>query len=451
MLDQITIKKVFAREILDSRAFPTVEAVVILSNGIAGRAAVPSGASTGRFEACELRDGGSRYMGKGVQKAVSHVNQQINRCLKGKSIHDLKAIDQMMLELDGTDNKSNLGANAVLSVSLAAAKAAAQSENLPLYRFLATDSAFHMPVPMMNILNGGKHAANTVDFQEFMIMPKNADSFKTGLRWCCEVYHSLQGILKSDHHNTGVGDEGGFAPDLKDAFEVFDYLTAAVEKAGYICGKDIVFAMDAAASELYQPDSGVYYFPGETQLLQEKNQIRRVEPERQTSNCMMPDCEALSVQRTSQEMIAYFEKLCDRYPLYSIEDGLDEEDWKGWKEFTEKIGRKTMLVGDDLFVTNRKRLEKGAAEKAANAILIKPNQIGTLSETMDTIDYARKNGYKTVMSHRSGETEDTTIADLAVALQTEYIKTGAPCRGERTAKYNRLLRIEEKICDVRRK
>lgn len=444
MLDQITIKKVFAREILDSRAYPTVEAVVILSNGIAGRAAVPSGASTGQFEACELRDGDTRYMGKGVQKAVSHVNEQINHCLKGKSIHNLKALDQLMLELDGTDNKSVLGANAILSVSLAVAKAAAQNENVPLYRFLATGTKLKMPVPMMNILNGGKHAANAVDFQEFMIMPQNADTFRTGLQWCCEVYHSLQDILKKDHHTTGVGDEGGFAPNLKDAFEVFDYLTAAVEKAGYVCGKDIVFAMDAASSELYQAEGGIYYFPGETELLREKKQIYHLSNQ-QESNCMTPDCEDLSVLRTSQEMIAYFEKLCDRYPLYSIEDGLDEEDWKGWKEFTGKIGKKTMLVGDDLFVTNRKRLEKGVAEKAANAILIKPNQIGTLSETMETISYAREHGYKTVMSHRSGETEDTTIADLAVALQTEYIKTGAPCRGERTAKYNRLLRIEEKL------
>lgn len=445
MLDQVTIKKVFAREILDSRAYPTVEAVVVLSNGIAGRAAVPSGASTGQFEACELRDGGTRYMGKGVRRAVSHVNDQINRCLKGKSIQNLKAVDQLMLELDGTENKANLGANAILSVSLAAAKAAAQNENLPLYRFLAAEKQFRMPVPMMNILNGGKHAANTVDFQEFMIMPQNAGSFRTGLQWCCEVYHSLQSILKRDGHTVGVGDEGGFAPDLKDAFEVFDYLTAAVEKAGYICGKDIVFAMDAASSELFQPDSGIYYFPGETDLLRNKKQIHHLEDKQRDSNCMTPDCEALSVQRTSREMVEYFEKLCDRYPLYSIEDGLDEEDWKGWKEFTDKIGKKTMLVGDDLFVTNRKRLEKGVSEKAANAILIKPNQIGTLSETMETIDYARKHGYKTVMSHRSGETEDTTIADLAVALQTEYIKTGAPCRGERTAKYNRLLRIEEKL------
>lgn len=445
MLDQVTIKKVFAREILDSRAYPAVEAVVILSNGVAGRAAVPSGASTGKFEACELRDGGTRYMGKGVKKAVSHVNDRIDSCLRGKGIHNLKALDQMMLELDGTENKTNLGANAILSVSLAAAKAAAQNENMPLYRFLSTGNTFRMPVPMMNILNGGKHAANTVDFQEFMIMPQNADSFKTGLQWCCEVYHSLQGILKADHHNVGVGDEGGFAPNLKDAFEVFDYLTAAVEKAGYICGRDIVFAMDAASSELYQPDSGIYYFPGETELLREKKQICHVEPELNSSNCMVPDCEALSVQRTSQEMIEYFEKLCDRYPLRSIEDGLDEEDWRGWKTFTEKNGRRIMLVGDDLFVTNRKRLEKGVSEKAANAVLIKPNQIGTLSETMDTVSYAHSKGYKTVMSHRSGETEDTTIADLAVALQTEYIKTGAPCRGERTAKYNRLLRIEEKL------
>lgn len=445
MLDQVTIKRVFAREILDSRAYPTVESVVILSNGIAGRAAVPSGASTGQFEAYELRDGGTRYLGKGVEKAVSHVNEQINRCLRGKSIHYLKELDQLMLELDGTENKSNLGANAILSVSLAAAKAAAQNENLPLYRFLATERPCKMPVPMMNILNGGKHAANTVDFQEFMIMPLNADSFKTGLQWCCEVYHSLQNILKKDHHTTGVGDEGGFAPNLKDAFEVFDYLTSAVEKAGYVCGKDIVFAMDAASSELYQPDSGVYYFPGETELLRNKKQIYHLENDQRDSNCMTPDCEALSVQRTSQEMIEYFEKLCDRYPLHSIEDGLDEEDWKGWKEFTGKAGKRVMLVGDDLFVTNRKRLEKGVAEQAANAVLIKPNQIGTLSETMETIEYAKQNGYKTVMSHRSGETEDTTIADLAVAFQTEYIKTGAPCRGERTAKYNRLLRIEEKL------
>lgn len=445
MQNHVTIKKVFAREILDSRAYPTVEAVVVLSNGIAGRAAVPSGASTGQFEACELRDGGTRYMGKGVQKAVSNVNERISRLLTGKSIHNLKALDQLMMEEDGTENKSGLGANAILSVSLAAAKAAAQNENVPLYRFLAVEKGLKMPVPMMNILNGGKHAANCVDFQEFMIMPQNADSFHTGLRWCCEVYHSLQNILKKDHHTTGVGDEGGFAPDLKDAFEIFDYLTTAVEKAGYTCGKDIVFAMDAASSELYQPDSGSYYFPGETRLLQQKQQIRNLEPDPAASNCVTSDCESLSVQRTSQEMIRYFEKLCQRYPLKSIEDGLDEEDWKGWKEFTEKLGKQVMLVGDDLFVTNLERLKKGTSVKAANAILIKPNQIGTLSETMAAIDYAKKHHYKTIMSHRSGETEDTTIADLAVALQTEYIKTGAPCRGERTAKYNRLLRIEEKL------
>lgn len=415
MLGNVVIKKVFAREILDSRAYPTVEAVVVLSNGITGRAAVPSGASTGQFEACELRDGGTRYMGKGVQKAVANVNERICPILKGKGIHNLQALDQLMLEEDGTLNKSILGANAILSVSLAAAKAAALNANLPLYRFLATGDSFKIPVPMMNILNGGKHAANSVDFQEFMIMPQNADSFHTGLRWCCEVYHTLHELLKKDGHTTGVGDEGGFAPDLKDAFEVFDYLTAAVERAGYTCGKDIVFAMDAASSELYQLDSGMYHFPGEKE------------------------------KRSSENMISYFETLCRRYPICSIEDGLDEEDWQGWKKFTQVLGKKVMLVGDDLFVTNQSRLEKGVENEAANAILIKPNQIGTLSETIAAVEYAKKHQYKTVMSHRSGETEDTTIADLAVALQTEYIKTGAPCRGERTAKYNRLLRIEEKL------
>ena len=445
MLEHVTIKKIFAREILDSRAFPTVEAVVILSNGVTGRAAVPSGASTGQFEACELRDGGKRYKGKGVEKAVTNVNKQISSLLEGQRISDLKALDQLMLKEDGTENKSALGANAILSVSLAAAKAAAKNANMPLYRFLASEKSQKMPIPMMNILNGGKHAANTVDFQEFMIMPQNADSFRTGLQWCCEVYHTLQDILKKDGHTTGVGDEGGFAPNLKDAFEVFDYLTAAVEKAGYVCGKDIVFAMDAASSELYQPDSGTYYFPGETEIMRQKEQLRNLEADPVISNCKIPDCQPLSVQRSSGEMIAYFEKLCSRYPLRSIEDGLDEEDWKGWQEFTEKAGKNVMLVGDDLFVTNKKRLEKGVSLKAANAILIKPNQIGSLSETMETIAYAKEHGYKTVMSHRSGETEDTTIADLAVALQTEYIKTGAPCRGERTAKYNRLLRIEEKL------
>lgn len=445
MLEHVTIKKIFAREILDSRAFPTVEAVVVLSNGVTGRAAVPSGASTGQFEACELRDGGKRYKGKGVKKAVSNVNHQISSLLEGQRISDLKALDQLMLKEDGTENKSALGANAILSVSLAIAKAAAKNANMPLYRFLASEKFWKMPIPMMNILNGGKHAANTVDFQEFMIMPQNADSFRTGLQWCCEVYHTLQDILKKDGHTTGVGDEGGFAPNLKDAFEVFDYLTAAVEKAGYACGKDIVFAMDAASSELYQPDSGTYYFPGETEIMRQKQQLRNLEADPVISNCKTSDCQPLSVQRSSGEMIAYFEKLCSRYPLRSIEDGLDEEDWKGWQEFTEKAGKNVMLVGDDLFVTNKKRLEKGVDLKAANAILIKPNQIGSLSETMETIAYAKEHGYKTVMSHRSGETEDTTIADLAVALQTEYIKTGAPCRGERTAKYNRLLRIEEKL------
>ncbi len=444
-MSQVTIKKVFAREILDSRAFPTVEAVVVLNNGVVGRAAVPSGASTGQFEACELRDGGSRYCGKGVEKAVEHVNTTIHALLEGKSIHDLKALDQLLLKEDGTENKTRLGANAILSVSLAVAKAAAKNAKLPLYRFLASEGVQKMPIPMMNILNGGKHATNTVDFQEFMIMPQHANSFRTGLQWCCEVYHALKELLKKDGHAVGVGDEGGFAPNLKDAFEVFDYLTRAVEEAGYTCGKDIVFAIDAACSELYQPDSGTYYFPGETEVMRFERQMDHQEPDLVTSNCKTDDCHALSIQRSSSEMLAYFRELCARYPLKSIEDGLDEEDWSGWQELTEKMDRSIMLVGDDLFVTNQKRLEKGVQLKAANAILIKPNQIGSLSESMKTIAYAKEHGYQTIMSHRSGETEDTTIADLAVAFQTEYIKTGAPCRGERTAKYNRLLRIEERI------
>lgn len=427
----LEIVAVKGREIMDSRGNPTVEAEVIVKNHATkrlatGRAAVPSGASTGQYEAVELRDQEKRYGGAGVKKAVSHINEKIAKDLIGKNALDQPEIDARLMELDGTENKKRLGANAILGVSLAVAKAAAEALHLPLYRYLGGAHAHELPVPMMNILNGGKHAKNTVDFQEFMIMPAGAKSFAQALQMGAEVYHALKKILSEAGKSTAVGDEGGFAPDLKDAFEVFEYLSKAVKAAGYECGKDIVFAMDAASSELYDEKQKLYVFEGEGELAGG----------------------GAPVTRTAEEMIRLYEELCGRYPLVSIEDGLDEEDWEGFKKLTERLGNKTQLVGDDLFVTNTARLKKGIAGGCANSILIKLNQIGTLTETMEAIQTAQQAGYTAVVSHRSGETEDVTIADLAVALNCGQIKTGAPCRTDRVAKYNQLLRIEEELGDA---
>lgn len=417
---------VHAREILDSRGNPTVEAEVTVLNHdnhqeYKGLAAVPSGASTGQFEAVELRDGETRYFGLGVRHAVKNVNEKIASALLGRNALEQIAIDRTLLELDGTDNKGNLGANAMLSVSMACAKAAANGLNIPLYRYLGGMGPKLLPVPMMNILNGGKHAANTVDFQEFMIMPVQAETFADGLRICAEIYHNLKKLLQEKGLSTGVGDEGGFAPDLPDAESVLTFLVEAIEASGYTPGQDIKIAMDAASSELYNEKTGMYHFPGESSL---KGQ---------------------EIVRSTQDMIDYFAGLVEKFPIISIEDGLDEEDWDGWKALTDRLGDSVQLVGDDLFVTNTKRLDAGIKLKTANAILVKVNQIGTLTEAFEAVEMAHKNGYKAVISHRSGETEDTTIADLAVAWNTGQIKTGAPCRSDRVAKYNRLLRIEEEL------
>ena len=438
---KIIIQNVIGREVLDSRGNPTVEAEVYLSDGSVGRGISPSGASTGEFEALELRDTDEkRYFGKGVKKAVENINTTIRETICGMDATDIYGVDLAMRKADNTMDKSSLGANAILAVSIAVTRAAAKSCNMPLYRFLGGVNANKMPVPMMNILNGGAHAKNTVDFQEFMIMPVSACCFSEALRMGAEIYHTLKNILNKDGKSTGVGDEGGFAPDLKDAFMVFDYLTRAVNEAGYECGKDIVFAMDAAASELYESNSGMYYFPGESQVLQKEKFI--------DSEVEIPDTESTRVLRTTDDMIALYEELCNRYPIYSIEDGLNEEDWEGWKKLTQRLGHRVQLVGDDLFVTNSERLRKGINEGCANSILIKLNQIGTVSETLETVKLAHKSGYTAVISHRSGETEDTTIADLAVALNSGQIKTGAPCRTDRVAKYNRLLRIEENLGEI---
>lgn len=426
MMNYFEIVKVHAREILDSRGNPTVEADVTVRNPIDGRlyqgsAAVPSGASTGRFEAVELRDGETRYFGLGVQHAVKNVNEKIASVLVGQNALEQIVIDRILIETDGTENKENLGANATLAVSLATAKAAAAALNLSLYRYLGGISPRLLPVPMMNILNGGKHAANTVDFQEFMIMPVQAETFADGLKICAEVYHNLKKLLQEQGLSTGVGDEGGFAPDLPDAESVLEFIEKAIRAAGYKPGQDIKIALDAASSELYEEATKTYHFPGESSLKGEK------------------------VVRDTEEMIAYYEYLVERFPIISIEDGLAEDDWDGWQELTKRLGDKVQLVGDDLFVTNTKRLDAGIKLKTANAILVKVNQIGTLSEAFAAVELAHKNGYKAVISHRSGETEDTTIADIAVALNTGQIKTGAPCRSDRVAKYNRLLRIEEEL------
>ena len=412
----LAIEKVIGREIIDSRGNPTVEAEVYLLDGTVGRGVAPSGASTGEFEALELRDGDkSRFGGKGVTKAVENINTVINDALKGVDASDIYAVDTAMIAADGTKDKSNLGANAILAVSIASARAAANALEIPLYRFLGGVNGNRLPVPMMNILNGGAHAANTVDVQEFMIMPVGAPSFKEALRWCAEVFHALAALLKSKGLATSVGDEGGFAPDLASDEEAIQYILDAVKDAGYEPGKDFMIAMDAASSEWKGEKKGEYVLP------------------------------KAGTKFTSEELIEHWKKLVDKYPIISIEDALDEEDWEGWQKLTAELGDKVQLVGDDLFVTNTERLSKGIELGCGNSILIKLNQIGSVSETLEAIKMAHKAGYTAISSHRSGETEDTTIADLAVALNTCQIKTGAPSRSERVAKYNQLLRIEEEL------
>ena len=416
MVMYLEIEKVTGREILDSRGNPTVEAEVYLLDGTVGRGTAPSGASTGEFEALELRDGDkARYLGKGVQKAVENINTVINEAIEGLDASDIYAVDAAMIAADGTKDKSNLGANAILAVSIASARAAANALEIPLYRFLGGVNGNRLPVPMMNILNGGAHAANTVDVQEFMIMPVGAPSFKEALRWCAEVFHALAALLKSKGLATSVGDEGGFAPDLASDEEAIQYILDAVKDAGYEPGKDFMIAMDAASSEWKGERKGEYVLP------------------------------KAGTKFTSEELIEHWKKLVDKYPIISIEDALDEEDWEGWQKLTAELGNKVQLVGDDLFVTNTERLSKGIELGCGNSILIKLNQIGSVSETLEAIKMAHKAGYTAISSHRSGETEDTTIADLAVALNTCQIKTGAPSRSERVAKYNQLLRIEEEL------
>jgi enolase len=412
------IQAVGAREILDSRGNPTVEVEVALDDGVLARAAVPSGASTGQFEAVELRDGGSWYGGKGVGKAVEAVNATIADAIIGQHVDEQRAIDQMINDLDGTPNKASLGANAILGVSLAVAKAAAESAGLPLFRYVGGPNAYLLPVPMMNILNGGAHADSNVDVQEFMIAPVGAPTFTEALQTGVSVYHSLKAVLKAEGLATGLGDEGGFAPNLDSNRAALDLIAKAVDKAGLSLGSDIVLALDVAASEFYDDESGVYNFEG--------------------------------VARSSAEMAAYYAELLDSYPIVSIEDPLNEEDWDGWKAMTALVGDRVQLVGDDLFVTNVERLQRGIDEQAANALLVKVNQIGSLTETLDSVDLAHRSGFRCMMSHRSGETEDTTIADLAVATNCGQIKTGAPARSERVAKYNQLLRIEEELDDAAR-
>lgn len=416
----LPIEKVCAMEVLDSRGNPTVQ-VEVEAKGIVGKAIVPSGASTGSFEAIELRDNDKgRYLGKGVKKAVNNVNKVIAPQLKGKNAFEQNKIDKLLIELDGTKNKERLGANAILGVSLAIAKLSAKYLNIPLYMYIGGVNAKIMPIPMMNILNGGKHAGNTVNMQEFMIIPVGAKDFTECMEMSVKVYHTLKRVLKENKMSTAVGDEGGFAPDLENDEEALKLIVKAIQEAGYKHGQEIALALDVAASEMYQEaikigKEGKYYFWKTNEL------------------------------KTTDEMIKYFEDLIKNYPIISIEDGLSEEDWEGWTKLNEQIGKKVQIVGDDLFVTNTSRLKKGIIENAANAILIKPNQIGTLTETLDAIELAKKNGYKTIISHRSGETEDTTIADIAVGVNAGQIKTGAPCRSERVAKYNRLLNIEQEL------
>ncbi len=413
------IVKVTGRQILDSRGNPTVEVDVVTANGVVGRAAVPSGASTGVHEAVELRDGDkSKYLGRGVLKAVNNVNTLINEALHGMDIFDQKAIDTVMLRLDGTENKSHLGANAILGTSLAVAKAAAQESGLSLYRYIGGVGAVTMPVPMMNILNGGSHADNLIDIQEFMVMPFGASSFSEGLRWGTEVFHELKGVLKSRGMSTNVGDEGGFAPNLASNEEAIQVVIEAVEKAGFTPGEDMHIALDAASSEFYNTETGKYVF------------------------------HSTGDQMSSSEMVGFWADWCKKYPIISIEDGLAEDDWSGWKQVTDQLGSKVQLVGDDLFVTNTKRLARGIDEGIANSILVKVNQIGSLTETIEAVQMATRNGFTSVMSHRSGETEDSTIADLAVAMNCGQIKTGSASRSDRMAKYNQLLRIEEELGDA---
>ena len=413
------IASIFARQILDSRGNPTIEVDVITENGILGRAAVPSGASTGVHEAVELRDNDkSIYMGKGVLKAVQHVNTVIEEALVGMDVFEQKKIDYLLLELDGTENKSNLGANAILGTSLAVAKAAAQEAGLSLYQYIGGVGAVTMPVPMMNILNGGSHADNLIDIQEFMVMPFGAKSFSEGLRWGTEVFHHLKAVLKAKGMSTNVGDEGGFAPSLGSNEEAIQVVMEAIEKAGFRPGVDVYIALDAASSEFYNAEKGKYIF------------------------------ESTGEERSSAEMVEFWANWCEKYPIISIEDGLAEDDWDGWKLATEKLGSKVQLVGDDLFVTNTKRLQQGISKGIANSILVKVNQIGTLTETIEAVNLATRNGYTSVMSHRSGETEDNTIADLAVALNCGQIKTGSASRSDRMSKYNQLLRIEEELEDA---
>lgn len=428
MLRYLPVRRIHARQVLDSRGNPTVEVEVTAGEGIVGihgytaRAIVPSGASTGRFEAVELRDGEKgKYLGLSVEKAVNNVNTKLAEAIVGENALDQMNIDRLLAEVDGTDNKSSIGANAVLGVSLAVARAAAEALRIPLYQYLGGCHTRKLPVPMMNILNGGRHADNTVDLQEFMIMPVGAEDFSEGIRMCVEIYQFLKIILKEKNLSTAVGDEGGFAPDIEDSRDALALIIQAVERAGYEPGKQIAIAIDAAASELYEEEKGVYYFPGESKM------------------------KGKDVFRDSSEMIEYYEGLLEEFPVVSLEDGLEEDDWEGWKKLTERLGDKIQLVGDDLFVTNKKRLTCGIRLQAANAVLVKVNQIGTLTEAMDTVRLAQENGYRAVISHRSGETEDSFIADLAVATGAGQIKTGAPCRSDRNAKYNQLLRIAEQL------
>ncbi len=424
MYSFLPIRDIYAREILDSRGNPTVETEVLAGTDTVGRSAVPSGASTGQYEAVELRDGEARYAGKGTEQAVSHVNAELARVVIGKNVLEQSKLDQALIRTDGSPNKQNLGANALLGISMAAAKTAAKALNIPLYRYLGGIAAGTLPVPMMNVLNGGVHADNTLDIQEFMIMPVGAESFREGLRMCAEIYHVLKEILKKRGLSTAVGDEGGFAPDLADAEEALSLLSEAVERAGYQTGKDIVFALDMAASELYEKELQKYVFPGESKMRGEK------------------------VVRSAEQIIEELERLRGKYPVCSVEDPLDEEDWEGWKKLTDRLGKRMQLVGDDLFVTNVERLKKGIRLGAANAILVKVNQIGTLTEAVCAVETAFRAGYRVILSHRSGETEDTLIADLAVAFNAGQIKAGAPCRSERVAKYNQLLRIEEQLAET---
>ena len=424
MYRYLPITDIYAREILDSRGNPTIEVEVLAGDEFCGRAGVPSGASTGRFEAVELRDKEKRYRGMGVRLAAEHVNARIAPEIIGMNVFDQAALDGALLRLDGTPDKSNLGANAMLGVSMAAARSAAAALAMPLYSYLGGTNAKRLPVPMMNVINGGRHADNTIDIQEFMILPVGADCFREGLRMCAEVYHELKELLKERGHATSVGDEGGFAPDLGDAKEVLAALTEAIQRAGLQPGKDMALALDAAASELYDPDFKKYVFQGESKKTGKK------------------------VIRSAEEMIDYYEELTEAFPILSIEDPLDEEDWEGWELITTRMGQNVQLVGDDLFVTNRKRLEQGIQKGVGNAILIKVNQIGTLTEAFDAIELAKNAGYRVIVSHRSGETADGIIADIAVGFNAGQIKAGAPCRCERVEKYNQLLRIEERLGEI---